>query len=53
MSIERDSLTTISFFCPTIITILMSIKIVDWIWIYKTERISLSERQHNINENIC
>ena len=27
--------------------------VFDWIWFYKTERISLSERQHNINENIC
>ena len=27
--------------------------VFDWIWLYKTERISLSERQHNINENMC
>ena len=27
--------------------------VFDWIWFYKTERISLSERQHNIKENIC
>ena len=27
--------------------------VFDWIWFYKTERIGLSERQHNINENIC
>ena len=27
--------------------------VFDWIWFNKTERIILSERQHNINENIC
>ena len=49
MSLERDSLTTISFFfsCPA------KDLLFDWIWFYKTERISLNKQQHNLNENIC
>ena len=59
MRIERDSLATISFFFVSkhnndYQNINEYVNgVFDWIWFYKTERISLSERQHNINENIC